>query len=76
MKNPGRKAEPTLGERIESIRKARGLTRAQLAKSLGWSEIRLWRLERGQTKALADDVRELSAELEVSIAALYGEEAA
>jgi transcriptional regulator with XRE-family HTH domain len=66
---------PLHAKMIEQARIDAGLSRAQLAAKLGWSEIRLWRIEMGKTKALAEDVASIAAALDKSIAALFGEAA-
>lgn len=55
------------------LREARGISRADLADALGWSRMRLYRLEKGWTKPLAEDVPDWASALEVSVADVYGE---
>lgn len=61
--------------RITSLRQSRGWSQSDLAERLGWSVMRLSRLERGKTRALADDVAELADVFGETVSSFYGERA-
>lgn len=65
----------SIGERIKSLREARGLSQAQLAKLCGWSApSRLGNYELGSRKISADDALVLAAVLNTSPAnIMFGE---
>jgi transcriptional regulator with XRE-family HTH domain len=67
---------PSLPERMAAIREAAGMSRAELAKKLGWTEIRVWRLETGKTKVLAEDVQAYADACKVTVGEVFGETAA
>ena len=71
------KAAPTpLSARMMKLREASGLSRAALAELLGWSEMRVYRIETGWTRPRADDVEAWAREVGSSVAGAYGEVAA
>lgn len=67
--------KPSLPERLVAAREAAKLSRADLAKKLGWTEIRVWRLETGKTKILAEDVQLIADACNTTVGAVYGEAA-
>jgi transcriptional regulator with XRE-family HTH domain len=62
---------PTLGPRIKALRKGRGLSLAELAKSAGVSEATLSRVENEQTLVSAHHLYQLSQTLGVDITAFF-----
>lgn len=46
-------------------------SRADMAEALGWSEIKLWRIETGRQRPLADDVSAYARVLEVPVERFY-----
>lgn len=65
----------SIGERLQQVREASGLSREKVARAAGMSALRLWRIENGQTRVLAVDVAKLAKALETSVAEIYGEAA-
>lgn len=55
------------GNKIQERREALGLSRAQLAKSVKTTALRLWRIETGKTHLRADQVRPFAKALKTSI---------
>ncbi len=67
------KAEPTkLSRRLLALREASELSRAEMAKRLGWSEIRVYRVETGWTRPLASDVQAYAQALTMTVVDVYG----
>jgi transcriptional regulator with XRE-family HTH domain len=65
-----------VANRMRLIREARNLSRDEVARRLKTTRMRIWRLEKGDTKILADDVPRIARALRTSILALYGRKAA
>jgi len=63
-----------LGERIATLRKARGLTQVQLAEVLGVSQQQVVSFEKGRRRVPASALPELSRVLGVSVENLIGAE--
>lgn len=61
----------TLGADIRALRKARGLTLADLAQSLGRSVGWLSQVERDKSDPGVNDLRDLAAALDVSVSSLF-----
>lgn len=57
----------TLGQRIRSLRKARGLSQKELQDALGWGDTRLSMYERDQRTPKIDLLRELARALQCSL---------
>lgn len=57
----------TLGQRIRSLRKKRGLSQKELQDALGWGETRLSMYERDQRTPKIDLLRELARALQCSL---------
>jgi transcriptional regulator with XRE-family HTH domain len=66
-------AAPTLGPRIKALRKERGLSLAELAKSAGVSQATLSRVENEQTLVSAHHLYQFSQTLGVDITAFFEE---
>ena len=66
----------TLGADIRALRKARGLTLADLAATLGRSVGWLSQVERDKSEPSISDLRHLAAALDVSVSMLFGQSAA
>ncbi len=66
----------TLGADLRALRKARGLTLAELAERLGKSVGWLSQVERDISDASIDDLRPLASELDVSVSSLFRAKAA
>lgn len=62
----------TLGADIRALRKARGLTLAELAQTLGRSVGWLSQVERDMSEPGINDLRDLARALDVSISSLFG----
>lgn len=58
------------GNRIQAVREARGMSRAQLAKKLRTSRVRVWRLETGITPIHADYLPKVAKALDSTVAEL------
>lgn len=63
-----------LGERIAALRKERGLTQAQLADILGYSQQQILSFEKGRRRVSVSALLELSRVLSVSVEQLLGAE--
>ncbi len=61
-----------IAKRIQEIRKARKLSRQQLAEKLGTTYLQIYRVEKGVTEVSADDVPRFADVLKVDVATLYG----
>lgn len=61
------------GERIEELRKMRGISRPQLAAALGITPSSLWRWEHGDRAIREDRLREIAFLLKVPVAELLGD---
>jgi transcriptional regulator with XRE-family HTH domain len=59
--------------RLEALRKARGLTRAQLGKELGFTERSVGRWENGESEPVLGDLRRIASFFGVSVGYLIGE---
>lgn len=59
------KAGASLGKRIEQLRKARGLTLADLADSLGVSKPTVWAWEKGKARPIEERIPALALALDV-----------
>ena len=70
-----RDASMVLGQRIRALRKALGLTQAQLAESLGYEPMTISRFERGEYSPGFDALHQLAKALGVSLASLLQFEA-
>lgn len=57
----------TTGNKIQERREALKMSRAQLAKRLKTSPLRLWRIETGITRLDADEVRPFARALKTSV---------
>lgn len=68
-----RQVKNDVGEQVERLRKAANLSRAELAEKLKWSELKVWRIEKGETRMLADDVPLVAEALSQPVGALFGE---
>jgi transcriptional regulator with XRE-family HTH domain len=55
------------------MRVRKKLSRAQLARRLGTTRMRIWRLENGATEVSADDVARIAEQLECRVETLYRE---
>lgn len=64
----------TLGQRIRSLRKARGLSQKELQDALGWGDTRLSMYERDQRTPKIDLLRELARALQCSLEDLLNTE--
>ena len=64
-----------LGQRIRALRKALGLTQAQLAESLDYEPMTISRFERGEYSPGFDALHQLAKALGVSLASLLQFEA-
>ena len=62
-----------VARRIEEVREAQKMSRDDLAKKMGTTRMRIWRLENGTTEVSADDVPSFAEALGCSVAALYRE---
>lgn len=62
-----------LGQRIATLRKARGLTQVQLAERMGVAQQTLAHYEAGRLRLLAGALPKLAGELGVSVEDLLGE---
>lgn len=69
-------AEPTIGERIASIRKAMNLSRTEFAVRVGFSEKTVARWESGATVPDGTAVQDVARRLGVKVAAILGEPSA
>ena len=67
----GRTDLNTLGADIRALRKARGLTLAELAQTLGRSVGWLSQVERDMSEPAINDLRDLAWALDVSISSLF-----
>ena len=67
---------PTLGADLRALRKARGLTLADLADRLGRSVGWLSQVERDLSDPSINDLRDLAAVLDVPVSLLFGQPAA
>ena len=59
---------------LESLRKSRGLTRAQLGQELGFTERSVGRWENGESEPVLGDLRKIAAYFGVSVSVLIGEQ--
>jgi transcriptional regulator with XRE-family HTH domain len=64
---------PLVARRIEEIRKAKRMSRRDLATKLGTSYLQVYRNEKGITEVSAEDAATYAAALEISVASLYRE---
>jgi transcriptional regulator with XRE-family HTH domain len=53
--------------KLTKLRKAKGLSRVDVARGAGVSEVTLWRLETGRRTGSVDVLRRIAAFLEVSL---------
>ena len=63
-----------VGEKIQKIRKQKGLTQAQLADSINKNPNLLSRWERGEVKINAENLEKIAQALDVPISELYEKE--
>lgn len=63
----------TLPDRLRSIRKAKGLTQAQLAKLSGVDQSHISRLEKGEKGVSTEGLQSLAGSLGVTISELVGD---
>ena len=59
-----------LGEKLQKLRKKRGLTQEQLAESIGTKHSQIGRLERGETNSTILVLRKIAKELSVPLTEL------
>lgn len=59
-----------LGDRVEKVRKAKGLTQVQIATQLGTEHAQIGRLERGLTNASVIVLRRIANELGITVSEL------
>lgn len=64
----------TIGNNIRKYRKELGLTQTELAEKLGTTQYVITNYERGTNNPLSTSIPEIAKALNITIAALYGEE--
>lgn len=64
-------AAKRLGERIKAIRRAKGLTQAQVAESCGYDPVTISRFERGDYAPGIDSLDAISQVLSVPLSAFF-----
>lgn len=64
-------ASSLLAQQIMAIREAEGVTREDLAKRSGIEYLRLWRLETGKTRPLAEDIARIADALRRPVGDFY-----
>ncbi|HET9063742.1 MAG TPA: helix-turn-helix transcriptional regulator [Candidatus Binatia bacterium] len=65
----------SIASRMRKIREARGLSRAEVARRLKTTRMRVWRLENEATAIVADDLPAIARAIKTTVAALLGLEA-
>lgn len=63
--------QPPVHECVSMHVEYAGLTKADLARKLGWKYLRVMRLLNGDTELLAEDMRAIAEVLKVDLGALY-----
>ena len=61
---------------MREIREARGLSRAEVARRLKTTRMRVWRLENEANRIPADELPAIARALRTTVAALHGLESA
>jgi transcriptional regulator with XRE-family HTH domain len=58
------------GNRIQTVREARRMSREELAKKLGTTRMTVWRVENGKVQVPADELRYWARALKTSVSRL------
>lgn len=71
------KKQPELWTRLAAARERAEprISRADMAKRLEWSEIKVWRIENGKSRLLAEDVAAYARILDLPVSRFYEDDA-
>ena len=66
--------EQKVHERLDAFVTESGIPRVEIARSLGWSDQKLWRVLKGRTELTAEVVKKIAPLIHRSVAEIYGED--